>query len=143
MLSVLGSGALGMFLFATSTGKQEVYKLHPIFQVGAMPKGELDYSKRLQKAKELDSLDNNTDLDVQKLEQVRVFRRQTMKDTLQNHRGLSDSHGGHWYQQEEKPLDMDELKGNRLVRKQTVRDALQNHRGLSDSHGGRWYREEK
>jgi hypothetical protein len=91
----MGGGALGMFLFASSAGKAQVHKIHPLFQVGAMPKGELDYSKKLQKAH-----DEDEDLDVSKLKKMRAVRRQSMKENLENGRGLSDAHGGQWYRDE-------------------------------------------
>ena len=144
MLSVLGGGALGMFLFATSTGKQEVYKLHPIFQVGAMPKGDLDYQKRVLQAKEF--------------EKIRTVRRKTIADTIQNHHGLSDSHGGNWtkekVEQEQEQQqgeffesnnspDMNKLKEIRVLRRRTLSDNIQQGHGLSDSHGGHWYRDDE
>jgi len=96
MLSVLGGGAFGMFLFAVSTGKEQVHNLHPIFQVGAAPPGDLgrhDYQTQMNMSGERDG-----DLDIQKMHQTRVTRRRTMADSFSKH-GLSDSHGGHWFKE--------------------------------------------
>ena len=38
LFSILAGGAFGSFLMATTTGKNQVYKLHDIFQVGATRK---------------------------------------------------------------------------------------------------------
>lgn len=108
MLSVLGGGALGMFLFASSTGKEQVHKLHPIFQVGAMPQGELDYSKKLQRVHDGDGQKNDEDLDVSKLKDMRAVRRKSLMDNLEKGRGFSDAHGGQWYRDE--GVDINKIK---------------------------------
>jgi hypothetical protein len=121
-MSVLGGGALGSFMFAVTTGKNQVHNLHSIFQVGANPTGDLDYYQRtLQKARERGediralehsrltdhppttdaSVTNNTNpnektVDLEKLEQIRIIRRKTVNDSFRTGHGLSDSHGGHW-----------------------------------------------
>jgi len=140
MLSVLGCGALGMFVFATSTGKQEVYKLHPIFQVGAMPKEEsIDYSKKVQRAQLFPSDDDEGEehVDVSKLQSIRTVRRKTMQDNLEHGKGFSDAHGGHWYHDDDE-VDVAKFKEVRAARRKTLNNAIQNQHGLSDSHGGRW-----
>lgn len=141
MLSVLGGGALGMFLFAVSTGKQEVYKLHPIFQVGAVPQGELDYSKRQILAQQLDQITDKseTEYDMDHRKNVRAVRRRTMLDSMGKGRGFSDSHGGHWYHDED--VDMNKIKEIRAARRKTLSDNLTRGHGLSDSHGGHWTKE--
>jgi hypothetical protein len=114
MLSVLGGGALGMFLFASSTGKEQVHKLHPIFQVGAMPQGDLDYSKKLQRVHDVDGQKNDEQLDVSKLKDMRAVRRRSMMDNLEKGRGFSDAHGGHWYRDE--GVDINKTKEVRAER---------------------------
>eukprot|EP00526_Cylindrotheca_closterium_P019180 CAMPEP_0113613462 /NCGR_PEP_ID=MMETSP0017_2-20120614/6650_1 /TAXON_ID=2856 /ORGANISM="Cylindrotheca closterium" /LENGTH=219 /DNA_ID=CAMNT_0000522573 /DNA_START=90 /DNA_END=752 /DNA_ORIENTATION=+ /assembly_acc=CAM_ASM_000147 len=151
MLSVLGGGAFGMFLFATSTGKEQVYKLHPIFQVGAIPKGDLDYSKKVQKAQLLSSENGENaneqeeneeehNVDISKLQTMRAVRRKTMQDNLEHGKGFSDSHGGHWYHDDvnNDNVDMEKIKEHRAIRRKTLNNTIQNQHGLSDSHGGRW-----
>jgi hypothetical protein len=135
MLSVLGGGALGMFLFASSTGKQEVYKLHPIFQVGAMPQGELDYQKRLQRAKEISG---EQDIDIKRLKEVQLVRRKSLMDKIEKGHGLSDAHGGHWYRDDD--VDIHKMKDMRMTRRKSLMDNLERGKGLSDSHGGHWSR---
>lgn len=114
MLSVLGGGAFGSFLCSVVTGKQEVHNLHPIFQAGANPKGNLDYQRALRRAREREedvhALEQSGladeershhdvfdgELDRQKLEQIRVIRRKTVHESFRTGHGLNDSHGGHW-----------------------------------------------
>jgi hypothetical protein len=111
MLAVLGGGALGMFIFAARTGKEQVHNLHPIFQVGALPEGDLDYQRALIKARERDedvgefdkdSPNRSDKLDLNKLQKMRVVRRRSLMDSIEKGHGLSDSHGGHWYPENEK-----------------------------------------
>lgn len=99
MLSVLGGGALGMFLFAVSTGKEEVHLLHPIFQVGAVPPGELD---RQDYRNTIIQAEKSEELDVQKLQERRITRRRSLMDGFQKGHGLNDSHGGHWFKENQK-----------------------------------------
>ncbi len=88
-LSVLLGITSGSFFMATVTGKNEVHKLHPIFQLGAEPPPENYEQKRM---KEIE----------QGKERNRLFRRQTLERTIRNdHGGLSDAHGGHWLKEQE------------------------------------------
>lgn len=126
-----------MFLFAVSTGKEQVHNLHPIFQIGAAPPGELDrqnYQNKISQA--------TGDLDVDRMEQSRMTRRKTMDDSFRK-RGLSDSHGGHWYTDiaSKEELDVQQMQQTRMARRKTMTDSFQK-RGLSDSHGGSWVKEE-
>lgn len=138
MLSVLGTGALGMFLFATATGKEEVYKLHPIFQVGALPpddESSLDYSKKIQRAQLASQEEEH--VDVTKLQSMRAVRRKTMQNKLEHGKGFSDAHGGHWYHDDD-GVDLSKFKEIRVARRKTMKNAIEHQHGLSDSHGGRW-----
>ena len=138
MLSVLAGGAFGMFLFASSTGKEQVYKLHPIFQVGAMPKDDaMDYSKKVQRAQLVSNEGAEEHVDVSKLQSMRAARRQTMKDNLEHGKGFSDSHGGQWYHDHDE-VDVSKFQMVRAARRQTLKNYEENQHGLSDSHGGRW-----
>lgn len=144
LLSVLSGGALGMFVFAAAKGKEQVHNLHPIFQVGADPKGGLDYRTKVQKAKELernhleDHDDDGDTLDLKKLEQHRLVRRRSLMDNLETGHGLSDSHGGRW-ETPEPDVDRKKLEQHRMVRRRSLMDTIQKGHGLSDSHGGQWY----
>jgi len=164
MLSVLGGGAFGMFLFAARTGKQEVHNLHSIFQVGAVPRGDLDYQRRLGmetargeddsalgansqfEAKEPNRSSGSDDLDFKKLEEIRAMRRRTLNGTLEKGHGLSDSHGGHWVASDtnqQEALDMKRREEMRMVRRRTLSDSLDKGHGLSDSHGGHWVSQDR
>jgi len=148
MLSVLGGGALGMFLFAVSTGKEQVHTLHPIFQIGATPvRGELDgedYNSKMLKDKMINAGigggGGEDKLDLERMQQRRITRRQTITDSFQK-TGLSDSHGGHWYKEEDdsqkEDLNLQQMLQSRMTRRQTMTDSFQKS-GLSDSHGGHW-----
>jgi hypothetical protein len=161
-LSVLGGGALGSFIFATTMGKKQVHNLHSIFQVGANPKGGLDYQQTLQKARErgedtIREAPVQNSVDLEKLEQNCVIRRRTVNDSIRTGHGLSDSHGGHWVPEDGKLItdtgvpaaaadgvDIKTLQQIRLLRRKSVSDSLQSGRhGLSDSHGGRWVQGEQ
>lgn len=143
MLAVLLGGALGSFITASTAGKNEVHKMHPVFRKGQKVvggAGEIgdnsgadvvddyrsaptadtsgiagsgsSYQQSLQRAK-----DRETDLQVLERrhsnaasasmpmedgrverEKNRLYRRRTIHQSMEaGHRGLSDSHGGHWY----------------------------------------------
>jgi hypothetical protein len=162
MLTVLGCGALGMFLGACKTGKEGVHNLHPIFQNGAVPRHnnnelsleKVNYRQTLQRARGRDEDvatmaitedddDANTggSIDRQKLEEMRMLRRRTLKNRIEKGHGISDSHGGHWYREpEEEKVDIDQLKQVQLLRRESLSHRIEKGHGLSDSHGGHWYR---
>lgn len=147
MLAVLGGGAFGMFLFAARTGKQEVHNLHPIFQIGAVPKDDaFNYQRTLEKARQRDvgstsehDVTHKDDLNLEELGRIRAVRRNSMMDNLTKGHGLSDSHGGHWVSEfDEKKVDRQNLERIRAVRRNSMTDNLTKGHGLSDSHGGHW-----
>ncbi len=87
-----------MFLFGVAAGKEQVHNLHPIFQVGALPPGELehqDYQSKIMTA------DQSEDLDYKKLQEIRLTRRRSMMDGFKKGHGLNDAHGGHWVKDNE------------------------------------------
>ena len=98
MVSILLGGSIGSFFYAKKTGEGQVHKLHPIFQAGATPRdGEsMDYQTAVAQAKRNDIQEG--DLDMNKLEQMRMVRRRTLMNNLKRGHGLSDSHGGQWTQ---------------------------------------------
>lgn len=121
-LSVLLGGAIGSFAMATTTGKNEVHQLHPIFQVGSRtnPNSKIDsssslsaYELSLLQAKERDedlrSLESRRHMttaeqdvmDRVRREKNRLYRRATLTKSMEHVGGLSDSHGGHWVQDAE------------------------------------------
>lgn len=116
LFSALAGGALGSFLAATVTGKNQVHQLHPIFQIGAngssaaKPDSGDDSvmsssSSPLVRAKEreeqlrttLERRHSNIEPSSQEdLLRNRVLRRKTLQNALLHQNGLNDSHGGHW-----------------------------------------------
>jgi hypothetical protein len=134
-VSFLAGGAFGSFLMATTTGKNEVHKLHPIFEVGSKTGKE--------------SLVRDRDSEERK--KNRLLRRKTLQETLERQHGLSDSHGGKWAPEDEltstekfyaEKVDPEEERRmrqmNRVLRRKTLQDTLEHQHGLSDSHGGKW-----
>jgi hypothetical protein len=121
--SFLLGGAIGSFLSASTAGKNEVHKMHPVFQAGAKDTaagssasgGGSSYQESLQRAKEREKslrvlerrrsnreLTDAEDSRVQR-ERNRLYRRATLTRSMEaGQGGLSDSHGGHWYTEEEK-----------------------------------------
>jgi hypothetical protein len=140
MLAVLLGGAMGSFISASTAGKNEVHKMHPVFRKGqktvggdtssgngddsgvddyrsaptADNKGS-SYQRSLQRAKDremdlqvLERRRTNRELSSTPMEngrvereQNRLYRRATIHRTMEaGHSGLSDAHGGHWYNKE-------------------------------------------
>jgi len=129
LLSVLLGGALGSFVMATTTGKNQVHNLHPIFQIGAKAppvdysKNNSPYQQELERARlrelELQILERRRDRTASEQEYVekarraqnRLYRRESLSQSLQEgHHGLSDSHGGHWVMEDKNENEGDEKK---------------------------------
>ena len=67
-----------------------------------------------------------------------MTRRKTLDNLLKNKQhGLSDSHGGHWVEDDE-TVTRREMVDNRMARRKTLDNILRKGHGLSDSHAGRW-----
>jgi hypothetical protein len=110
LASVLLGGAMGSFLASVTTGKNEVHRLHPIYNrstIAPLPNLESDlpqqarmretYLQRLER--ESDSIEQREAVDRLRRETNRLYRRASLNQSIQEHRGgLSDSHGGHWVQ---------------------------------------------
>mmetsp|Transcript_2085 Transcript_2085/g.2861 ORF Transcript_2085/g.2861 Transcript_2085/m.2861 type:complete len:181 (+) Transcript_2085:211-753(+) len=110
-MSFLAGGALGSFLMATATGKNEVHNLHPIFDIGKKEEHDnitqTEYQKSLSQAKQNHFTEirrkanappfmvSNPD-DREELHQNRVLRRRTLQNSFKSGSGLSDAHGGQW-----------------------------------------------
>ena len=165
LLAVLLGGATGSFLGAVTAGKNQVHHLHPIFQRGANPPpddtydDDDTYEQSLQRAKnredvlrsmELSRVQRETSERVlegdqhaaqEERERNRLFRRRTLDGSLAAGRGgLSDSHGGHWVNDD---LERQERERNRLYRRESLQKSLTPGRGgLSDSHGGHWIKDD-
>lgn len=108
LLSVLLSGAMGSFIMATTAGRNEVHNLHPIFEVGAKNKNlaeesleqakqrntDLRYLEKRQRGQQLNAGEQDV-IDRVKREKNRLYRRASLTQSME-HSGISDSHGGHW-----------------------------------------------
>jgi hypothetical protein len=150
MLSVLAGGALGSFVYASTAGKSQVHNLHPVFQVGAHPKGsDFNYQRTIAQAKleyqqkQLDQnsgiFHNGTDdhhVNMQTLTKIQTIRRKTLSESLRQGQGLSDSHGGQWvhnndnndnssddqsFALEQQPSDTADVNMEKLAQNQIIR----------------------
>jgi hypothetical protein len=88
MLTVLSSFAVGCFVAASTTGKNEVHVLHPIFRAGAVDTQHQEHQEH-----------EHSLVDPVKLKQMRMTRRRTLTDNLHRGHGLSDSHSGRWVEE--------------------------------------------
>jgi len=97
--SFMAGGALGSFVLATTTGKNKVHTMHPVFEVG----------KHVYKTPYQTAYDNAriaAEEDSEKSgEKRRMSRRQTVSKRLVEGHGLSDSHGGTWFKEDNKNED--------------------------------------
>mmetsp|Transcript_5342 Transcript_5342/g.7945 ORF Transcript_5342/g.7945 Transcript_5342/m.7945 type:complete len:227 (+) Transcript_5342:2683-3363(+) len=141
-LSFMGGGALGSFVMATTTGKNEVHELHDIFKIGEKEtKKVTPYQESIQKDKEKMMVDASASVlgdgveDINDRKKRRLSRRKTVANRLEKGRGLSDSHGGHWVEDER---DGSMTQKQRAIRRRTMTKRLEEGKGLSDSHSGRW-----
>jgi len=96
-LSVMAGGALGSFLLSVTIGKNKVHQLHDIFDLG-----KIDSRTPYQKQREDGDMEGNNN-DISTMEHLAIerqrritARRNTMRHRMEEGHGLSDSHGGHW-----------------------------------------------
>jgi len=160
MLTILGSFAFGTFFMASTTGKELVHLLHPVFRAGwvepehnlSLPKltngGYQEAERKLEK------------VNYQQLREMRITRKKSLNERLyKGGSGISDSHSGRWVDANENESDVDDnnnhnnnnnggvvdrqkLREMRATRKKSLSDTLlRGGRGLSDSHSGRWVEE--
>lgn len=116
MMSFFLGGALGSFVMATTTGKNEVHRLHPIYDVGAKPP-PLSYHDTL------------------------VLARQREADlrTLERRRSLAIRDGDLKAIEDERAAERLQRERNRLLRRASLARSFEpGHGGLNDSHGGHW-----
>jgi hypothetical protein len=105
--AVMCSGALGSFLMSTTTGKNSVHEMHPIFEIG-----KKDNLTPYQKAFE-ESQQAAEDVDVYR--QRMISRRKTIKNRMDSQHGLSDSHGGKWDPSDEENDEYQQRKVDRRL----------------------------
>jgi hypothetical protein len=115
LLSFLAGGSFGSFLMASTTGKNEVHRLHPVFEVGS----KQEYEQSLIRAQQRES-------ELKQMEHGRLARR-------------ASQDGTHYSAEEERAM----RERNRMLRRKTLQDNIQHGRGQTDSHGGRWSREDE
>lgn len=87
-LSVMAGGAFGAFLLSSTAGKNEVHNLHPVFDLGKKNTFRTRYQMLAQQSQAID--------EEKAREHRRLHRRETITDRMNYGSGLSDSHGGHW-----------------------------------------------
>lgn len=153
MLTVLGSFAFGTFFMASTTGKELVHLLHPVFRAGwAEPEHNLILPTTMNYETTRKQL-----VDPQQLREIRTARRKSLRETLeQGGRGISDSHSGRWVEKENNSItgnndtsntiittvDPHQLQEMRVTRRKTIMETIQRGGGgISDSHSGRWVEE--
>lgn len=137
MLSFLLGASLGSFLMASTTGKNQVHNLHPIFDVGAVkPYGSSTTTTPNISATGTPNSPYQQSIEMDAADRLRNrgMRRETLKKALEKPNGLNDSHGGRWV----KDANDDGRHDNRMLRRKTLKKTLENPNGLNDSHGGRW-----
>ena len=100
--SVMAGSALGSFLMATTTGKNEVHQLHSIFEIG-----KNEYKTPYQKFYEEGKA--KVEESEEAREKRRLSRRKTVSKRLTEGQGLSDSHSGTWIE-DEKTISEDEKR---------------------------------
>lgn len=94
LLATMLTGAAGSFVGAYSVGMNEIGRLHPIFRRGQQSSSMQDHD---------DFADPNIDDPVNRSsrERNRIFRRATVEQSFQSNGGLGDSHGGHWWKDDD------------------------------------------
>jgi hypothetical protein len=134
MAAIIMGGTLGSFLMATTTGKNEVHNLHPIYQRGAIhpPLASSDaegggdsassssssYREGLQRAQLRES-------DLRTLERSRTLSHRAPLPIVEEVDELS--------------VERVQRERNRLFRRASLSQQLDGKGGgLSDSHGGKW-----
>ena len=91
-LSVMAGGALGAYVMSSVAGKNAVHNLHPVFE-----KGKNTFGTRYQRL-----IEQSQALEEEKERELRrLKRRETVIDRMAYGHGLSDSHGGHWTEEDE------------------------------------------
>eukprot|EP00533_Pseudo-nitzschia_delicatissima_P012932 CAMPEP_0197269764 /NCGR_PEP_ID=MMETSP1432-20130617/6052_1 /TAXON_ID=44447 /ORGANISM="Pseudo-nitzschia delicatissima, Strain UNC1205" /LENGTH=226 /DNA_ID=CAMNT_0042734973 /DNA_START=125 /DNA_END=805 /DNA_ORIENTATION=+ len=150
MLTILGSFAFGTFFMASTTGKELVHLLHPVFRAGwAEPEHNLSLPKLTNG---YEATDATVNYQQQQLRELRIARKNSLNERLlKGGSGISDSHSGRWVDEKDNStnsgssdsgVDVQQLREMRATRKQSLTDSLlKGGRGISDSHSGRWVEE--
>lgn len=136
MASIILGGTLGSFLMATTTGKNEVHNLHPIYQRGAIhpPSDASDAEGGGESSSSSAASSYHEGLQ-------RAQRRESDLRTLERSRTLSHRATLPIVTEELDELSVERVQRerNRLFRRASLSQQLEGGgKGLSDSHGGRW-----
>merc|ERR1712085_235045 len=94
-LPIMLGGAFGSYICSTVTGKNNVHFLHPILYYGQEEEEEGSNNQTMRTEH-----DNDRRKYALEREERKIQRRKTMKQQLEEGHGLSDSHGGHWIDEE-------------------------------------------
>jgi hypothetical protein len=155
MLAVLLGGAMGSFIAASTAGKNEVHKMHPVFRKGQKTNvGSADNSgnnsdvvddyRNAPTADHPSSGGNggsmyqqslqrakDREMDLQVLERRRSNRAMTTNTTTEPVPAAKEDQG------------LADRQRNRLYRRATMDRSMEaGHGGLSDAHGGHWYKDD-
>ena len=129
--SVMVGASLGSFVFATTTGKNSVHTLHPIFSRGARPQ-----------AVPADDHDKNV---TYQDAQYRAQAHEDLRDIKNRSLSLARTrtHVREQLVDDEEKTGRVELERNRVMRRASLTRNFQAGHGLNDSHGGHWVPEDQ
>jgi hypothetical protein len=102
LMSIMLGGAIGSFMLSTTAGKNDAHQLHDIFESGSRDSRQKRLDSQQDHLKEEQERDLLTVSDRMQREKNRLARRASIENNLKAHHGLSDSHGGHWADDDEK-----------------------------------------
>jgi len=146
MLVVLSSFAFGTFFMASTTGKELVHTLHPVFEAGwAEPPNTLALPKlgKSSNTNTNDHQETTAAVDPQRLRELRITRRKSLLET----HGIGGSSNiietaNNNIDPEHARVDPQRLRELRITRRKSLMETLhQRGHGISDSHSGRWVEE--
>jgi len=133
MLTILSSFAFGTFFAASTTGKELVHMLHPLFQAGSFSSSSSENNDNDDDNNRLGIMYNNDDPLSSSLLPQRVNYQTKI---------LLASSNNKTHDEDEIKLDPQKLREMRTVRRESLMESLhQRGHGLSDSHSGRWVEE--
>ena len=102
-MSVMLGGAIGSFVLSTTAGKNEVHQLHGIFESGSRESRQERLEPATWQRGDLINQQPSDELsDRMQREKNRLIRRASLERSLTSQHGLSESHGGHWADDEKK-----------------------------------------
>lgn len=124
---VMIGASIGSFLMATTTGKNSVHTLHPVFARNARPMAVPDDNEDKTKVSYKDA-----QFRAQETLDMRDFKNKSLSLTRQRTQMLETLSA------ENDRDDRDDLVRNRVMRRASLTSNLKTGHGLNDSHGGQW-----